>query len=133
MSASEIVLISATLPSTGASTADDFDFPVALPGTWELVSFYYSPDTADAADATNYTTLTIETMDVVANLVACTGTISNAATAFTVGTARSASLGGAAKKVSQGDTVRVAKTEAGTGGILHGGIVITARKVPENP
>ena len=116
--------------SIGAGTADDLDMPWPFKGEWMLEEVWYAPETADAASATNYTTLTVETMDVVANLAACGGTITNATVAFVVGTARSASLTGVARSISQGDTVRIAKTEAGTGGILHGTVTITATKVP---
>lgn len=129
MATERVCIASTYIPSTAAGTGDDFDIPVGLPGTYELKNVYYSPDTADAADATNYTTLTVETMDVVANLAACTGTITNASVAFVVGTARSATLTGAATIVSQGDTIRIAKTEAGTGGILHGHVSVYAEKV----
>lgn len=112
-----------------AGNAEDWDLPFPYPGTWELKQVWYSPDTADAADATNFTNLTIETFDVIGNLAACTGTITNATVAFVIGTARFADLGGAAAIVTQGDTIRVAKTESGTGGILHGHVVVTAEKV----
>lgn len=122
--------VSFKFPNTTAGSDDDQDIPWPFKGEWMLESFAYSPETADAADATNYAILTIETMDVVANLVACTGTITNATTAFTVGTARTQALSGAACAIEFGDTIRVAKTEAGTGGIIFGVVTIVARKIP---
>ena len=132
MGASErIIIASLSIEAAIAAGADeDWDIPVALPGNFRLKQLWYSPDTADAADATNYAILTVETMDVVANLAACTGTITNASAAFVIGTARSADLSGTACNVSQGDTIRIAKTEAGTGGAVHGHIFVTAEKVP---
>lgn len=130
MATERVILASLSIEAAIAAGSDeDWDLPVCLPGTWELKELYYSPDTADAADATNYAVLTVETFDVIANLAACTGTITNASTAFTIGTARSVALTGAATIVEAGDTIRIAKTEAGTGGAIHGHVCVTAEKV----
>lgn len=129
----DLQVITAYFPSVAAGTPVDYDIPFDFPGSWQLESFAYSPNTADAADATNHTVLTVETMDVVANLVACTGTITNATVAFVVGTARRATLSGTARFVTRGDTIRIAKTEEGTGGIMHGVVSILCRKVTGTP
>jgi len=122
--------VSFKFPTTAAGADDDQDMPWPFKGEWMLDEVWFAPETADAASATNYAILTVETMDVVANLAACTGTITNATVAFVVGTARSATLGGAAVQVNYGDTIRIAKTEAGTGGVVFGVVTVTAHKVP---
>ena len=135
MASNEIIVLSGRLDTTAAGTDQDWDFPFPFPGTWELQTVAYSPDgvTAGEVDATNHAILTVETMDVIGNLAACSGTISNATVAFEIGTARTQALSGAATKVSRGDTIRIAKTEGGTGAQIFGGVVVTAKKVPENP
>ena len=122
--------VSFKFPNTTGSTADDQDIPWPFKGDWMLTSFAYSPETTVAASATNYATMTVETMDVVANLAACTGTITNATVAFTIGTARTQALSGAACQISQGDTIRIAKTAAGTGTAILGVFTVVAEKVP---
>jgi hypothetical protein len=129
----DLQVLTAFFPSVAAGTPIDYDIPFPFPGAWQLESVHYGPCTADAADATNHTVITVETMNVVANLAACGGTITNATVAFVVGTARRATLTGDARFVSLGDTVRIAKTEEGTGGILHGVVAIVCRKVTGTP
>jgi hypothetical protein len=131
---SDLQVLTAYFPSVAAGTPVDYDIPFPFPGAWQIESWAYSPNTADAADATNYTVLTLETMEAVANLAAVGGTITNATVAFVVGTARRVTAPtGSARFITGGDTIRVAKTEEGTGGIMHGVVSIVVRKVTGTP
>lgn len=122
--------VSIGFPSIGAATADELYGVWPFKGDWQIEEVYYAPATADPADATNYTTLTLSTNNGAAGAFTSIGTLTNATVAFAVDTSREMSISGAGLAIVQGSMLKAAKTEAGTGGILHGELVIVARKVP---
>jgi len=124
MSAAQVCTTAIHVPSIGASTADVLHVCHGQDDEWYVEAAYYVPSTADAADASNYTTITL--------LAGAAGTaftdtaMANTTIAFVAGTVRAFAFTGAdtLREFGPTDSVEINKAETGTGGILHGAIVI---------
>lgn len=99
-----------------AGTDESYSVHVPFAGEWELVAAVYCVDTTTAANATNYTDLSVE----------CGGTEvasrTTASAALTAQTAYALTLSSTAANLLTGQTdlVEVKKTDAGTGAALAG-------------
>lgn len=116
------------ISSIAAGTADVLHHSHGLPGKWRLKSATYTPSTTDAASATNFTTLTLKKG---AGGTAVSSGLTNATVAFTAGTPRDFTLleVGTTREFESSDSLEIDKAEDGTGGILHGTLTCTWRKV----
>jgi hypothetical protein len=119
------------LQAIAAGTAEERN--VGLPaGEWELDSAGFTPSTTTALDGSNYGTITVKNGTGGTAL----GTLSHAATAFTKGTQRMFTLttAPASNRFTGGagtETVEVAVSHTGTGGLVDGNVVLLFRKVPD--
>lgn len=104
-----------------AGTDESYSVHVPRDGEWELVRAVFCVDTTTAADATNYSDLSIE----------CDGTEvasrTTASSALTAQTAYDLSLSSAAANLLTGatDLVEVKKTDSGTGAALAGRLLLS--------
>lgn len=122
----DLALQTVDIATIAAGTAEDrYLLPPGLEGEWYLESADYLPATADAADASNYTTISLK------NGSTSLGTVSNASTAFVAGTVRPFTLSGGKSRefTARADALNVNKAETGTGGILDGSLNLIWRRV----
>lgn len=95
-----------------AGTGADFYWVSRLPGKWKIVDADFVPDIAMTANGTNYTTHTLT--NVTKSLTIFTR--SHAAADSAVGTPEAQTVtAGLAELVSDGDVLKFAKAETGTG------------------
>jgi hypothetical protein len=127
-----LCIVPITIPSTAAGTSDDFDVAVPGPGTWEIISAYFTADTTTALDGTDYAILTLETFASGGTPAAAAAALTSETVAFTQGIPREFSVSSDPQRfVQEGYVIRAAKTEAACGAALHGTLSVTLRKVPE--
>ncbi len=118
-------------PSTAAGTDDDFSVAVPGIGSFRVTAAYWSPDTAAALDGTNFATITLASNDGAAGAFTALGTLTTETVAMAKGTTRAITLTGDGRYVSQGDVLRLAKTEDGTGALIHGHLTIVLEARPD--
>lgn len=114
------------VPSTAADTEDEWYVAVPWPGIWRITAAYFAPATAVAANDTNYISVALTK-----NTLAAPTTFASFATAITtqvtggaamvIGTQRAFTLtNNDARFFAQGEQVKIAKTDPGSGAILDG-------------
>ena len=123
-----------TVPvSIAAAATDEIYVAQPLPGTWRLTGVYFAPGTAVAVDASNYLTSTITSNDGAAGsdvAVASHTTNSSGGTALALKTSIAITLTvGDGLELAQGEQLKIAKTEAGTGAALDGTYSFALEKV----
>jgi len=121
--------ISIDFPSVGAGTDDEVYGPWPFPGTWQIEQCHFGPATAAAAHATNNAVCTVSTNDGAGGAFTSIGNFDTSTTANAVDTKREITVSGAGLEIVEGSMIKVAKTEGGTGAILHGSVGVVARKV----
>jgi len=121
--------IDIAFPSVGAGSTDEVY--AAVPFRCRPVAAYWAPATAAAANATNYATITLASNDGAGGSYTSLGTLTTATVAMAVDTSRSLSMSGAGQAIPIGGMIKVAKTEAGTGAIIHGTMSVLVEKAPE--
>lgn len=124
MSTAERVILSVSFSGVAAGTDEEKHVAMPLPGEWRVVSTpYIAPDTATAAHAANYSTITVKQGS---STIASWSTQTAAQGALTKGTAAAMVYAetGAGAVIGQGDTLEVGKADSGTGAGLDGSICI---------
>ena len=125
MSAPNTQVLVLDVATVAAGTGEERYVAQTMPGEWQVEAAYYTPATADAAHATNFTTLSL-----LQGATAIVSDLSNETVAFVAGTARAFTMvNGVAREFGQGDVIKLTKVEDGSGGILDGAISIYLRKV----
>ena len=124
--------LSLHIPTTAADTTDEWYIGCPFPGTWRIVAGEFTPATAVTADDTNYVTATLATNSARASTTWTTiATFSTtiAGIGNVIGTSRALTLSGAGLDIAQGQQIRVAKTDPGTGAVLDGTFTFALQKV----
>ena len=110
-----------------ADTEADWYLPFLLPGKWLIKSVKVIPDAAVTANGTNYAVFTVTN----ATQSTTIGTRSWAATDSVAGTAETVTTPtGLAAVLTEGDTIKLAKTDPGTGLAIRARVVIFAERYP---
>lgn len=132
--ATMIALLCLHIPTTAADTTDEWYIPCPAEGTWRIKNAFFAPATAVAANDTNYVQvdLTKNTLAAPTTWVAFATAMTTQVTggaAMVIGTAREFTLASTAREIVQGEIIKVAKTDPGTGAILDGTLTIELEKV----
>lgn len=108
-----------------ADTTRDWYLPIVLPGKWLIESVKWMPHDAITADNTNYCVFTLTN----ATASQTIATRSYAATNSVAGTVESVTTPtGLAAVVAQGDTLKLAKTDPGSGLAARGAFSLLLRQ-----
>jgi hypothetical protein len=108
-----------------ADTTRDWYLPFVLPGKWLIESVKWMPHDAITADGTDYCVFTLTN----ATQTQTIGTRSYAATDSVAGTVESITTPtGLAAVLTQGDTLKLAKTDPGTGLAARGAFSLLLRQ-----
>lgn len=119
-------------PSTSGTTTEERYAAWPHKGIWRIDEVKFVPATAVALDGTNTITSTITTNDGAAGsdrALASHHTNTTGGTALVLKTTLDLSLSAAGRELREGYGIKVAKTAAGTGGVLDGTYTITATKI----
>ncbi len=119
-----IALLCLAIPSTAADTTDEWYLAMPARGKWRILEAKFAPATALAANDTNYVQWDLSTNDGAAGAFTAIGAITSQVTggaAMVVGTTRDVTLsGGTALELTEGQQIKVAKTDPGSGGVGDG-------------
>jgi len=122
-----------SLDVTVAAAADDERYLTwPFPGTWLVEYIAMAPATAVALDASNYWTTTISANDGAAGAFASIGAhnTTTGGDALVLGTTISVTpTAGADIELTQGDILKFAKVETGTGAAWDGAYTVYCRKL----
>jgi len=129
-----IAFLTLHIPSTAADTTDEWYIAMPGRGKWRIIEAKFAPATAVAANDTNYVEVTITTNDGAA------GSDSSAIGSFTTQVTGGAALalkttrditlsGGSALELTEGQQIKIAKTDPGSGGILDGTFTFCLEKI----
>lgn len=113
--------------SVAADTERDWYEKFLLPGKWLVRAVWWIPHDAVTANGTNYTVFTLTNVTASTTIV----TRSYAATNSVAGTAEEQTLPtGAAATIADGDMLKLAKTDPGTGLAARGQFVLKLEAAP---
>ena len=116
--------------SVGAGTDEERELTWPFPGKWKVEKVFAAPSTATAANATNYTTVSLSANDGGGGSYRSLGSLDTSTVALAVGTSRELTMNAAVSaEVDQGDILRVGKADAGSGAVFDGGVTILASRV----
>lgn len=113
--------------SVGADTERDWYRVFRLPGKWLIKSVYWIPHDAVTANGTNYTVFTLtnatQSQTIVTRSYAATNSVAGTAEEQTTPT-------GLAAVLTKGDTLKLAKTDPGTGLAARGYFELELEQIP---
>lgn len=125
----KIEVLCKAIPTTAADTEDEWYLAQPFPGLWRVEFAYWVPDTAVAANGTNYRTWTVKRNTIAAPTTwTDIGTLSTATTGDVIGTSRPVTLSGN-RELAQGEQLQFEKRDPGTGALAHGSWIVGLRKV----
>lgn len=113
--------------AVAADTEKDWYYRFPHPGKWQVKSVYWVPNDAVTANGTNYAVMTLtnvtQTQTIATRSWAATNSVAGTAEQQTTPT-------GLAGVVAQGDTLKLAKTDPGTGLAIRGQFVVELERLP---
>lgn len=130
MSAAQIAVLSKDI--TIAAGADDERYIAnPLPGEWKIKAIKFAPATAVAVHATNNFVATFTTNNGAAGAdSSAIASIDTSATALVLKTTLALTLSGDTElELGEGDQIKFAKVEGGTGAALDGAVTVYLEKV----
>lgn len=129
------IVLTLHIPSTAADTEDQWYIPIPMPGRWRIDEAWFAPATAAAAHASNYIDLDLSTNKTAdpTTFTAFASTLttdSDTSVGMVLGTSREFTLTNtAAREVVQGEQIKLAKADPGTGAVLDGTLALLLTKI----